>query len=188
MLRSLFAGSEVKLTSNSRRYPSLVFNLIFLAAILLIALSRDSQIIVVLSLYFCILLESLSICAFVYYSRASGNDQSARESTRTVRSGSSVGMDLVSSMKVYVTYAEKGSSHSRREIAFIVRNILKDLPSEKREPLEADPDFQADVRKVVWKYTDDYERVRNRGRGVSRQEREAYLSCLERVIRKLSPE
>jgi hypothetical protein len=187
MMRSISGRMNRDDFDNSRRYPALIFSLIFLAVILIISLTQNSQIILVLALYLCIFLEGISISAFVIYSRSSGKD-AASSVNESARPSSPKGTDVVSSMNVYLSYAEKGSSHSRREIALIIRNLLNDSQARKREELDKDPFFQADLNKVVFRYTDHYETVRNSGARYSRGEREAYLNSLERVILRLSSE
>jgi hypothetical protein len=171
------------ISESSRKYPALIFSLIFLVGILLISMTRNSQIILVLALYLCILLEGISITAYVITSRDKASINSSE--TRKSMSGTS-GTDIVDSMNVYVTYAEKGSSHSRRELAFIIRNLIRNKESRGKTDFEIDQVFQSDLNRVVTRYTDDYEKVRYSSARESRTEREAYVKSLERLISKLS--
>lgn len=100
------------------------------------------------------------------------------------------GSDVVSAMNIYVTYAGRGSDHSRREIGFIIKNLVEDRKARKGDDddLSNDRVFQADLKNVMTRYTSGYEiQISHKGRNrrESRKEREAYLTSLERVVMKL---
>ena len=173
---------------NSRRRSALIFILIFFALILILSLVQNTEIILVLTLYLSIFLEGISICAFAIYSRSSKEDDFAKKLNRQdqTKMPSSKGSDVVSSMNMYVTYAGRGSIHSRREIAFIIRNVAEDRHSIKLKEFENDPTFQADCDQVVNRYVRGYdeENKRNR-RKETKREKDAYLTSLERIVVKL---
>jgi len=165
----------------SRRTPALIFTVIFFVAILVLSLAQNSQIVLVLLLYFCILVEGISVSALVLYSRDSPpSELYSRNSTETEKVPR--GTDVVSSMDIYVTYAVRGSSHSRREIAFIIKNLLNDRQLRRESRENNDPRFQSDLNAIL-RYLD--ESAPKEGKKESRKEREAYLASLERVVAKL---
>jgi len=89
-------------------------------------------------------------------------------------------------MDLYVTYAARGSSHSRREIAFIIKNLLNDRQSRRRSGwAEDDPVFRSDLSRVVTRYIEETSASREREKKETRKEREAYLASLERLVAKL---
>ena len=167
--------------TRSRKHVALFLIVIFFAVILLLSLVQNSQILVVLLLYACILLEGFSIAAYVWASRNDLEDKLTDPNEKRVEPR---GTDVVSNMRVYVTFAAKGSEHSRREIAFILRNLIEEGRLGEKAQLANDPAFQADLRGVIFRYTGDYEKE-NPMNKTSRQEREAYVSSLERIIQKL---
>lgn len=189
MSHSTLIGAGRRTDKNSLKTPALIFTIIFSAIILILALVESPQILLVLVLYFCILLDGISISALVLYSINRRTDSltefeniQAQQVQRSPR-----GADVVSSMDVYVTYAVRGSAHSRREVAFVIRNILAGAKGRKVEALEArDPAFASDMRNVVYRYLDESASRENRRE--SRGEREAYVSSLERVISKIREE
>jgi hypothetical protein len=178
-------NSEASLQNrnDSRRTP-LFFSLLFFVAILVLSLIQSSQILLVLLLYLCILVEGISLSAFAMSSRRDHLDEDAKLPDNRAEPR---GMDVVSNMNTYVSFAVKGSEHSRREIAFIIKNLLDDGRHRKKVDQEADPISQADLQSVVSRYTDYYEKEKP-AKKESRNEREAYVSSLERIIRKLQSE
>jgi hypothetical protein len=163
----------------SRRRTALIFSGVFLAAILGLSLLQDTQLFLVLLLYGCIFLEGLSISFFVLSFRINQRDRAPEQATEVPR-----GMDVVSNMRTYVSFASKGSDHSRREIAYLVRNLLWDDHIKKKLELGEDKDLQSDLHKVVYRYTDSRE-SRDPAKKETKLEREAYVNSLERVLRKL---
>jgi hypothetical protein len=182
---SLVGGLRTK--SDSRRTPALIFSIIFFIAILILSLGRDSQILLVLTMYLCILLEGISVSALVYYSRSSEYQPSVQFDESKNPPGSPKGKDVVSSMDTYVSYAVRGSVHSRREIAFILKNILSGTAGKNELSTESDQTLQSDLNRVVYRYLDDSINKSSNTRQ-SRMEREAYLRSLERVISKIRTE
>jgi len=143
----------------------------------------------VVSLYVCILLEGISLSAFLMYSRPEDEDSFAPDRQKGGDGGK--GNDVVNSMNVYVKYASRGSDHSRREIAYVIKNVMEEKTTKKHRDLSNDRLFQSDLERVVIPFTSDgnqtLERKQSRAfkRKVSRQEREAYLTSLERIVKKL---
>ncbi len=165
----------------SRKRTSLFFIVLFLAGTLVLSVVQDSQILPVLLLYACVLLEGISLSAYVWSSRSYPEIESTRLNEEPPEPK---GLDVVSNMRVYVSFAVKGSEHSRREIAYTIRNLVEDG---KRTDLAQDRAFQADLQRVVWQYIGPFEKDKPTARA-SRQEREAYVSSLERIIQKLESE
>jgi hypothetical protein len=169
---------------DSRRNSALVFSIVFFVVILVLAIFQNNQILLVLVLYFCILLEGVSISALMLYSRNSVEKSSTADNE--LKPGSLKGTDVVSSMNVYVTYAVRGSTHSRREIAYIIRNLLDENRSSALRDQNDDPQLPSDLKRVVYDYTEDnasgkaFQRKKE-----TKSEREAYLTSLERVVMKL---
>lgn len=137
-----------------------------------------------LVLYFCILLEGVSVSAFIFYSTNLEIEPPAFESTDRARQSSPKGTDVVSSMNIYVTYAVRGSDHSRREIAYIIKNLLEEREIRKSEDTN-DPLLQSDLRKVVYGYTEDNSAHARTRKKQTKNERESYLASLERVVARL---
>jgi len=171
---------EGKSTSRSQSKRSAgTVSAILLVTILILTLFRSSQIILVVSLYICILLEGISLSAFIMYSRP--EDEESFASDRRGGDGGK-GNDVVNSMNVYVKYASRGSDHSRREIAYVIKNVMEENTTKKHRDLSNDRLFQSDLERVVTPFTSDgnqtLERKQSRAskRKVSRQEREAYLT------------
>jgi len=180
MLKSRFSN-ESENEIRSRKHAASLLIVIFFAAILFLSLVQNSQILLVLLLYACILLEGISIAAYVWASRNSLENKLTDPNEERVEPR---GTDVVSNMRVYVTFAAKGSEHSRREIAFILRNLIEEGRLGDRARLANDTSFQADLQRVVFLYVGTYEKE-NPVKNTSRQEREAYVSSLERIIQKL---
>jgi hypothetical protein len=169
--------------SRSRRNSALFFSMLFLAAILVLSLLQNSNIILVVLLYLCIILGGVSISTLVVTSRHGGSESGLSQSLEDQQSAPK-GMDIVSNMNVYVTFASRGSEHSRRELAFIIRNCLEDSKSWKPAEFASDPQFRADMERVVLRYTNSNWKERF-GKKESRSERDAYLSSLERIVQRL---
>ncbi len=161
-------------------------SIFFFIAILIFSLVQNSQTLVVFALYLCIFLEGVSISALVIYSRSEPADDFPSNFTDP-RSEFPTVTDVVTSMNIYVTYAEKGSEHSRRELAYIIRNLLEDRQSRKADGFVSDAAFQSDLKRVMLRYTveDEADRGGKKRKKESRHEREAYLTSLERVVKKL---
>ncbi|HYB04700.1 MAG TPA: hypothetical protein VED17_09570 [Nitrososphaerales archaeon] len=170
--------------NDSRRRPALFFSLLFFAAILVLSLIQNSQILPVLLLYLCILMEAISLSAFAM---SSGRDHQDREAKLPEDRPESRGTDVVSNMHTYISFAAKGSEHSRREIAFVIKNLLEDGRYRKKMNLEDDAAFQSDLQRAVFRYTDYYEKEKP-VKKESREERETYVSSLERIVQKLHRE
>ncbi len=178
--------SELSLQNrnDSRRRTALFFSLLFFAAILVLSLIENSQILFVLLLYLCILLEAISLSAFAMSSSRDHQDEGTKLPEERAEPK---GADVVSNMQTYVSYAVKGSEHSRREVAFIIKNLLDDVRYRKKVDLKDDATLQADLQRVVFRYTDHYEKEKP-AKKESRNEREAYVSSLERIIQKFQSE
>jgi hypothetical protein len=180
MLKSRFSNERVN-EIRSRQHTALFLIAIFSAVILILSLVQNSQILLVLLLYACILLEGISIAVYVWASR---NDLEDRPTDPNAERVEPRGTDVVSNMRVYVTFAAKGSEHSRREIAFILRNLIEEGRLGEKALLPNDSGFQADLQRVISRYVGTYEEE-NPVKNTSREEREAYVSSLERIIQKL---
>jgi len=192
-LRSLESDQNQAETSDPRRRFSRTLtgvSVFFLVLILILSLLRSSQILFVAALYACILFEGISLTLLILSSNRDSptiNFESSSESGRFP--GTAAGTDIVSSLNIYVKYATRGSNHSRREIAYILKNIIS---YRKEKALSVNDDtgaIQQDIQKVVDYYTSDVSREDSRkstpfsrSRKFSRQEREAYLASLERII------
>ena len=183
--RPTFQTEGKSRSSQSRRSAGIV-SAVLLAAILILALLGSSQIILVISLYVCILLEGISLSVFIMYSRPEDEDPFPKDPHRDPDGGK--GNDVVNSMNIYVKYASRGSDHSRREIAHVIKNVMEDDASKKYRELSNDRLFQSGSgasRNTIY-----FWRAQTLGRRapktrVSRQEREAYLTSLERIVQKL---
>ena len=176
---------EGKGRSQSRRSAGIV-SAVLLVAILILALLGNSQIILVVSLYVCILLEGISLSVFIMYSRPEEEEPFPKDSRRDHDVGK--GNDVVNSMNIYLKYASRGSDHSRREIAHVIKNVMEDNASKRYWELSNDRLFQSDLERVVIPFT--FGGAQTLGRRApksraSRQEREAYLTSLERIVQKL---
>ena len=171
---------------NSRSRSALVFSIIFLVSILVLSLIEDTEILLVLALYLCIFLEGVSICAFLIYSHGIGDEGPDENGIlASQRQPPPRGSDVVSSMNLYVMYAGRGSSHSRREIAFMIKNVVGAKQSGRMDEFDYGPFFRSDLDLVVNRYTDGNDaQWKNRHRE-SKKEREAYLTSLERIVQKL---
>jgi hypothetical protein len=178
------SGLFLQNRNDSRRHTAIFFSLLFFGAILVLSLIQNSQILLVLLLYLCILLEGISLSAFVMSSRIDHQDEEAKLPDNRPEPR---GTDVVSNMHTYVSFAVKGSEHSRREIAFIIKNLLEDERYRKKVDLEDSAIFQADLQRVVFHYT-DYDEKEKPAEKESRNEREAYVSSLERIVQKLQSE
>jgi hypothetical protein len=140
----------------------------------------------VISLYVCILLEGISLSVFIMYSRPEVEDPFPKDPHRDHDAGK--GNDVVNSMNIYVKYASRGSDHSRREIAHVIKNVMEDDASRKYRELSNNRVFQSDLERVVIPFTSGGAQTLGRRASktrVSRQEREAYLTSLERIVQKL---
>ena len=182
--RTTFQTEGKSRSSQSRRSAGIV-SAVLLVAILILALLGNSQIILVISLYVCILLEGISLSVFVMYSKPE-EDPFPKDSHRDHEGVK--GNDVVNSMNIYVKYASRGSDHSRREIAHVIKNVMEDDASKKYRELSNDRLFQSDLERVVIPFTSGGAQTLGRRAPktrVSRQEREAYLTSLERIVRKL---
>jgi len=164
----------------SRSRTALFFSGLFLVAILILSLIQNSNILTVLLLYLCIFLEGISLSVFVFSSRGGHEDKSPEFQDGAQPKGA----DVVSNMQNYVSFAARGSAHSRREIGFIIKNLLEDRRYKNREELASDKEFQHDLERIVFGFTDRHEKEKT-SKKESKQEREAYVSSLERVIQKL---
>ena len=171
--------------SDPRRRQALTYSAVFLAVILVLSIIHSSQIGLVLLLYLSIILEAVFVSAFAVYSRHPGVDSGPDFLNRAEAPR---GTDIVSSMNLYVTYAARGSDHSRREIAFTIRDLLEDLKSSKLEDLSKDEKFQSDLNRVVYPYLGELAKEQRKKKKGSRQESEAYLSSLERIVSRLRGE
>jgi len=160
---------------------------LFLALIVLFALIRSSQIVLVLLLYASIILEAIALSVFIALSESSWDiwDLLSRREQQKARSGATFlgGSDAVNSLHIYVKYGSRGSDYSRMEVAFVLRSIFQNSPElEKR-----DSQFESDLKIIYYPYIRDSSRIQPelRTRKVSRAEREAYLASLQRVIEKI---
>jgi hypothetical protein len=186
-----FRLDEEKRRSRARSKRSAgIVSAVLLVAILILALLRNSQIILVISLYVCIVLEGISLSVYIMYSMP--DNQESFSADRRTDEDSGKGNDVVNSMNVYVKYASRGSDHSRREIAHVIKNIMEENTTKKHRDLSSDRLFQSDLERVVIPFTSDGNQTSERRqsgrtskRKVSRQEREAYLTSLERIVQKL---
>jgi len=142
----------------------------------------------VISLYICILLEGISASIFMMYSRPEDGDSFPVDHQKGGEGGK--GNDVVNSMNIYVKYASRGSEHSRREIAHVIRNVVEGNISKKYLDLSNDRQFQSDLRAVA-PFTSEEDQTSGKRFGraprkkVSKREREAYLTSLERIVQKL---
>ncbi|MFI5420934.1 MAG: hypothetical protein ACHQ1H_08200 [Nitrososphaerales archaeon] len=178
--------------SNPRRTSGRL-SALFLVLVLVLALVGSSQIILVLALYLCMLFAGLSLAVYIIYSVSTWNFSPFAENySNFVRS--SKGSDVVSSLNVYVKFASRGSGHSRREIAYLLRNIVANQNlSRKLGNLDSRRQVEEDLDKIVNPYVSDNlgnpnSKAKNLGfkTKASKVEREAYLATLERVVRILS--
>jgi len=189
--RFRFEDEKSSSQRRSRRSAGIV-SAILLVAILILALLGNSQIILVISLYVCILLEGISVSIFIMYSRSEEGDSFPIEPQKGGEGGK--GNDVVNSMNIYVKYASRGSEHSRREIAHVIRNVVEGNASKKHGDLSNDRLFQSDLERVVTPFTPDRNQTSGKQFGkaprgkVSKREREAYLTSLERIVQKLGDE
>ena len=172
-------GLRIEGKSNSRsqsRRSAGIVSAVLLVAILILALLGNSEIILVISLYICILLEGISLSVFIMYSRFEDEDPFPTDSHRSYDGGK--GNDVVNSMNVYVKYASRGSDHSRREMTHVIKNVMEDSASKKYRDLSNDRLFQSDLERVVIPFTPDGNQTPGKQFGrapktrVSRQERE----------------
>jgi len=178
-------------SQNNPRRSSALLSVLFIVIVLAIALLRSSQIIFVFALYVCLLFAGVSLAVFIMYSTPTWETDSSLEffdHNRPTPKGS----DVVSSLNVYVKFASRGSGHSRREIAYVIRNILANRnASRKLDDSQLSRQLAEDLDKVVYPYTSDSLRnskiakVENLGfkAKTSREEKEAYLTSLERIVR-----
>jgi hypothetical protein len=164
----------------SRGRSGLFITGLFLVAILILSLIQNSNIITVLLLYLSIFLEGISLSVFVFSSAIGHEGRSHELQDWTTPKGA----DVVSNMQGYVSFAARGSEHSRREIGFIIKNLLEDGHYGNKEELEQDTQFQSDLERIVLRYTERHEKERT-SKKESKQEREAYVNSLERIIQKL---
>ncbi len=156
-------------------------------SILILSLVQNREIIVVLALYLCIFLEGISICAFLIYSRSEReNESDEKKILISTKQPPPKGSDVVSSMNLYVTYAGRGSSHSRREIAFTIKSVMGARLSRGMDELDNDPIFRSDLDRVVDRYVGGNDVDWKNRQKESQKEREAYLTSLERIVQRLS--
>jgi hypothetical protein len=175
-------------TANPKRAPARL-SILFVALVLLLAFLRSSQIILVVALYVCLLFAGVSIAVFILYSTSTWESKDHLADSNLTEQRHSKGNDVVSSLNVYVKFASRGSGHSRREIAYILRNIIANQ-NVLRKPTDVNTRqlLEKDWEKIVFRYTPDNSRMpkdsENLGfkTNASRQEREAYLMSLERII------
>jgi hypothetical protein len=184
-------GEEKNYSRNRSRRSADVVSAILFAAIIILAFLRNSQIIVVIALYACILLEGISISVFMMYSRSRSETGYSFDDTTKTYSAGGKGNDIVDSMNVYVKYASQGSDHSRREIVRILRNVMEFEASKKHGNLSSDKTFRSDLERIGIPFADT-KKVPEKGQflgksktKVSRRDREAYLTSLERIVQKL---
>ncbi|MDA4129577.1 MAG: hypothetical protein OK457_02290 [Thaumarchaeota archaeon] len=174
--------------ANSKR-ASARLSILFGALVLVLAFLRSSQIILVVALYVCLLFAGVSIAVFILYSTSPWESKDPRDDSTLTEQRHSKGNDVVSSLNVYVKFASRGSGHSRREIAYILRNILANQ-NMLRKPTDINTRqmLEKDWENIVHRYIPDNSRIPidpvNLGfkTKASRQEREAYLASLERII------
>ena len=166
-------------------------SILFIAIILVLSILQSSQIILVIALYLCLLFAGLSLAVFIMYSLPDWRTVSFMESGGVIEAGSK-GTDIVSSLNVYVKFASQGSGHSRREIAYMLKNIITNRnASRKLNDAAANRQFEEDMNRIVYPYLTDNmgnTRAKNLGFGTkaSREERDSYLASLERVVRVLN--
>ena len=196
-LSGLFTSPNLE--SRARIHKTLGIASAFFAALaFIIALTGSSQIFLIVSLYGCIILAGLFLTMFFLSSRVNWDlTKSMSGRFEPFFEGKE---DVVSSIAIYVKYAAKGSSHSRTEIAYILRNILaREIelnPRSRFDSTSEDPQFKQDLQRVIYDYTvssqikNSSQRRRKRSflawrRSMPKQEREAYVTSLERLIKRL---
>jgi len=178
-------------TANPKR-ASARLSFLFAALVLMLAFLRSSQIILVVAFYVCLLSAGLSIAVFILYSTTTWDTTGLPEDSSPPGQRQSKGSDVVTSLNVYVKFASRGSGHSRREIAYILRNIIANQ-NMSRKPADTDSlqILQQDLEKIVYRYIPDNSRSPKNPETFefktksSRPEREAYLVGLERIINSL---
>ena len=170
--------------NQSRRSAGVVSALLFAATIIL-AILRNSAVVLVVALYGCIVLEGISVSVFMMYSKSDAG-YSFDDVVKKGKSGGK-GNDIVDSMNVYVKYASRGSDHSRREIARTIKNVLESDASKKYGNLSTDRVFLSDLESIVNPFVNigKVPEKRKRRTKMSRRDSEAYLTSLERIVQKL---
>ena len=162
---------------------------VFLSAILILAFLGNSQIILVVLLYACLVLAGVSLAVFSWHSKSGYEEDLEMDVKKDERIVT--GNDVVSSMDTYVKYASRGSEHSRREIAHVINNVMSENRSKRRD-LSDDALLQSDLKRVVFQFIEGDQPTRTNFSGresrsrVSSQEREVYLASLERIVQKLA--
>ena len=166
-------------------------SIVFIAVVLILSLLRSSQIIFVIVLYVCLLFAGISLAVFLMYSLPEWRLGNFTESENVIEAGPK-GTDVVSSLNIYVKFASRGSSHSRREIAYMLKNIIANQNSSRKLIDNSIKDqFERDINWIVYPYIADNlgnTRAKNLGftTKASREERAAYLASLERIMHVLN--
>ncbi len=162
---------------------------LFIILVIVLALLGSSQIVFVLALYLCLLFAGLSLAVYILYS-VPPRDLNFFADNSNDYEASSKGTDVVSSLNVYVKFASRGSAHSRREIAYLLKNIVasQNLSNKLGNPdicRQLDEDLNSIVEPYVGNASGNAAgKTKNLGfkTKASKAEREAYLTTLERIV------
>ena len=166
-------------------------SILFIIFVLVLSIIRSSQVILVIALYLCLLFAGISLAVFIMYSLPDWNAGNFTKYGDAMELGSK-GTDVVSSLNVYVKFASRGSGHSRREIAYMLKNIVANMNfTPNLQNPESVRRLEKDMNEIVYPYLSDSpgnSKAKNLGfrTKASKEERIAYLESLERIVGMLS--